>query len=162
MRDNRQVLIDNGILDRDQSRLNVDFVSRRGLLKSILKMGGRNDWDMDLAVTLYKGTYHLRQMSRAHLNPQNENDQLILASSKLLLNFLTSKDGLIPDEPAPVNENEIFYGLMTVNCGNHRLLVRGEIQTEKRITADEPPPALPSPRNCLNVRSRESSQYINP
>eukprot|EP00057_Strongylocentrotus_purpuratus_P008727 XP_011663201.1 PREDICTED: decapping and exoribonuclease protein-like [Strongylocentrotus purpuratus] len=71
------------------------------------------------------------------------------------------EDGLTPDKaPVPANENERFLALTTVNCGKHRLLVRGEIQAEKRITPDEPPPALPSPRNCLNVRSREKDQHI--
>eukprot|EP00057_Strongylocentrotus_purpuratus_P008725 XP_011663199.1 PREDICTED: decapping and exoribonuclease protein-like [Strongylocentrotus purpuratus] len=144
MRDHRQVLIDNGILDKAQSRLNVDFVSRRRVLTSILQMGGRTDRNIEIAVTLYKGTYHLSSATRAA--PQQRDRQLIAASTNLLLKFVTSRDGLTPDEPAPVNVKEVFFTLMTVNCGNHRLLVRCGIQAEKS-SPDEPLPALPNPRN---------------
>ncbi|XP_030841914.1 decapping and exoribonuclease protein-like [Strongylocentrotus purpuratus] len=160
MRDHRQVLIDNGILDKAQSRLNVDFVSRRGVLTRILQMGGRKDWDIGIAVTLYKGTYHLSSTMKNRAAPQKKN--LIAASTNLLVKFVTSRDGLTPDEPAPVNVKEIFFTLMTVNCGNHRLLVRSEIQAEKRIAPDEPPQALPNPRYCMNVRSRPLRHTLDP
>eukprot|EP00057_Strongylocentrotus_purpuratus_P024454 XP_011678928.1 PREDICTED: uncharacterized protein LOC105445276 [Strongylocentrotus purpuratus] len=135
-------------------------------------MGGKKFLEIDLAVTLYKGTYHLRSKGLGRADPQAQDIQKIAASSKILLQFVTSKDGLnqdepppddhTPGEPAPAKGNEYFYTLMTVNCGNHRLLLSGDIQAEKRIAPDEPPPALPDPTNCMNVRSRETHQDIQP
>ncbi|XP_030841911.1 uncharacterized protein LOC100893718 [Strongylocentrotus purpuratus] len=144
-----------------------------------LKMGGQKDLDLGLAVTLYKGTYHLRSTKivttdpgRAQptqfnegIRPKEGASQPIEASSRLFLKFVTSRDGRTPDETAsriaPVNDNETFNAVMTVNCGNHPLLVCFEIQAEKRIT--DPPPDLPNPQNCMNIRSRnQRQQHIYP
>lgn len=87
-------------------RLNVDFVSHHGVISCILKMGGQKDLVLGLAVTLYKGTYHLRTAKnvttdpgRAQptqfnegIRPKEGASQAMEASSRLLLKFVTSSE----------------------------------------------------------------------
>ncbi|XP_030851121.1 decapping and exoribonuclease protein-like isoform X2 [Strongylocentrotus purpuratus] len=156
MRNHRSLLTESGILDTKASRLNVDFVGRRGLLRNLLEAGGDKDLDIQLLVTLYRGTYFISGIWKNEEKlPRNQ--QMIAASAKLFRQFITSKDGYTPDTPAPVNDNASFYAMMSANCGRHRLLFSSEVQAERM---DE---ITPPQRNYLNIRTIPNRQKkINP
>ncbi|XP_030850069.1 uncharacterized protein LOC105436469 [Strongylocentrotus purpuratus] len=131
MRDHRSLLIKSGTLDTTVSRLNVDFVGRRGLFRNLLEAGGDKDLDIRLLVTLYRGTYFISGIWK--------NDRKLTRDQQM--------DGCNPDTPTPVDENASFYAMMSANCGRHRLLFSSEVQAERK---DE---ITPPQRNYLNIRT---------
>eukprot|EP00057_Strongylocentrotus_purpuratus_P029525 XP_011683999.1 PREDICTED: uncharacterized protein LOC105436469 [Strongylocentrotus purpuratus] len=146
MRDHRSLLTESGILDTTASRLNVDFVGRRGLFRNLLEAGGDKDLDIRLLVTLYRGTYFISGIWKND-RKLTRDQQMVGASAKLFSQFITSKDGCNPDTPTPVDENASFYAMMSANCGRHRLLFSSEVQAERK---DE---ITPPQRNYLNIRT---------
>nr|XP_054752518.1 decapping and exoribonuclease protein-like [Lytechinus pictus] len=158
MRDHRNLLIANDILDTTASRLNMDFVGRRGTFKNLLEAGGNRKTDIRLVVTLFRGTYYISEFSglwKTSKRPQTREGRLRAASSKLFLQFITSKDGCNQDITAPLNDNASYYAVMSALCGEHRMLFSFEVQAELK---DE---LTPPPWNYINVRTN-GEPSINP
>ncbi|XP_063954848.1 decapping and exoribonuclease protein-like [Lytechinus pictus] len=161
MRDHKRLLKEVGILDSKRSRLKMDFVGRRGTFKELLSAGGNTDADIELFVTLYRGTYYISQFwtpKDKSRQPSTRKHQMIAASSKLFLQFVTSKEGCEAGSYAPQNDNASYYAMMSALCGNHRMLFSSEVQAEGK---DELKRLKTSPSNYLNIRTNGQA-FLNP
>ncbi|KAK7482519.1 hypothetical protein BaRGS_00026230 [Batillaria attramentaria] len=118
--------------------LNTDFVCKRGLLARVMCTPYENNEELAIAVTKFRGTYFMCEISTVLLSPEEELEELSEEEAKELRQLLyggykfeqyvtADKPGGEPDTTKPVNSCEQFYRVLRAGLKSHSLVYCGEV-----------------------------------